>query len=70
MSDPIGAVVHAAGTHNVDSVYVAGRPVKRDGAFVDVDVRSVIARASESHDHLLRAAGVADEDWSPPAYTP
>lgn len=66
MSDPVGAVVHAAGTHNVDSVYVAGRPVKRDGAFVDIDVPSVVARATASHDHLLAAAGVADLDWAPP----
>jgi 5-methylthioadenosine/S-adenosylhomocysteine deaminase len=66
MSDPVGAVVHAAGTHNVDSVYVAGRPVKRHGSFVDIDVRSVIASATASHDYLLGAAGVAERDWSPP----
>ena len=60
LTDPVAAVVHAAGTHNVDSVYVAGRPVKRDGTFVDIDVRSVIAGATESHDHLLEAAGMAD----------
>ena len=60
LTDPVAAVVHAAGTHNVDSVYVAGRPVKRDGSFVDIDVRSVIAGATESHDHLLEAAGMAD----------
>ena len=63
MSDPIGAVVHCAGTHNVDSVYVAGRPVKRDGRFVDLDVRSVVERATSSHDYLLGL--VADHDWSP-----
>jgi cytosine/adenosine deaminase-related metal-dependent hydrolase len=68
MSDPVGAVVHAAGTHNVDSVYVAGRPVKRGGTFVDIDVRSVIERASASHDYLMGAAGVADQDWAPPAH--
>ncbi len=67
MSDPVGAVVHAAGTHNVDSVFVAGRPVKRAGSFVDIDVPSVIARATASQDYLLRAAGVADQDWCPPA---
>jgi cytosine/adenosine deaminase-related metal-dependent hydrolase len=66
LSDPVGAVVHAAGMHNVDSVYVAGRAVKRAGAFVDIDVRSVIAGATASHDYVLRAAGVAGEDWSPP----
>lgn len=67
MSDPVGAVVHSAGTHNLDSVYVAGRPVKRGGAFVDIDVQSVIARATASHDYLMEAAGVADQDWCPPA---
>ncbi|MBA3268075.1 MAG: hypothetical protein H0T70_07430 [Acidimicrobiia bacterium] len=51
----------------MDSVYVAGRAVKREGTLVDIDVRSVIARATESHDYLVRAAAVADQDWSPPA---
>jgi len=55
MSDPVAAVVHSAGTHNVDSVYVAGRLVKRKGTFVDIDVRSVIAQATASHDYLLGA---------------
>ncbi|WP_220793510.1 amidohydrolase family protein [Nocardioides stalactiti] len=55
VGDPIAAVVHAAGPQNVESVYVAGRPVKRDGHLVDVDVPAVIARAQASHDHLVRA---------------
>jgi 5-methylthioadenosine/S-adenosylhomocysteine deaminase len=63
IDDPVAAVVHAAGTHNVDSVYVAGRAVKRGGTFVDLDVRSVIARATASREYLLRTAGVADEGW-------
>ena len=68
MTDPVGAVVHAAGTHNVDSVYVEGRPVKREGRFVDIDVRSSShARATASHDYILAAAGVAEQDWCPPA---
>lgn len=65
MSDPVAAVVHSAGTHNVDSVYVGGRPVKRGGRFVDVDLRSVIADATAAHDYLLGAAGVADQSWFP-----
>jgi 5-methylthioadenosine/S-adenosylhomocysteine deaminase len=68
LSDPVGAVVHSAGTHNVESVYVAGRPVKRHGLFVDLDVRSVIARADASHDYLMDAARVADQEWCPPAH--
>jgi 5-methylthioadenosine/S-adenosylhomocysteine deaminase len=67
MSDPVAAVVHSAGTHNVDSVYVAGRPVKREGTFVDIDVRSVIAQATASHDYLLGAPGLADLSWFPSA---
>lgn len=70
MSDPIGAVVHSAGTHNVESVYVAGRPVKRGGTFVELDVRSVIARATASHDELMKAAGASDQDWCPPTHRP
>ena len=68
MSDPVGAVVHAAGTRNVDSVFVAGRPIKRDGNFVEIDVRSVIASAVASHDYLLGAAGVVGEEWYPPTW--
>ncbi|KAA1417030.1 amidohydrolase family protein [Nocardioides humilatus] len=56
VNDPIGAVVHAAGTHNVDTVYVAGRLVKRAGQFVDLDLPSVLRRAESSRDYLLAAA--------------
>ena len=66
VSDPVAAVVHAAGTHNVDCVYVAGRPVKRDGALVGIDVTAVIARATASHDYLMRAASDANQSRSSP----
>lgn len=65
LSDPVGAVVHAAGIHNVDSVYVAGRPVKRGGTLVHLDVPAVVAGATASRDRLLAAAGVAGEEWCP-----
>lgn len=67
LRNPVGAIVHAAGAHNVDSVYVAGRPVKQDGSFTHLDVRSVIERATASHHYLLEAAGAADQDWYPPS---
>lgn len=38
-------------------MYVAGRAVKREGALVDIDVRSVIERATASIQYLLEAAG-------------
>ena len=37
MVDPIGTIVVFADTSNVDSVFVAGRAVKRNGQLVDVD---------------------------------
>jgi cytosine/adenosine deaminase-related metal-dependent hydrolase len=56
LSNPIGAVVHAAGTHNVDAVYVAGRPVKQGGVLIGIDVPSVLGRAIASHEYLRKAA--------------
>jgi hypothetical protein len=61
----LGAV--PAGTRNVDSVHVAVRLVKRAGTFVDVNVRSVIARASASHDHFFSVPEVAHQAWCLPA---
>lgn len=68
LSDPVAATVHAAGTQNVDTVYVDGRAVKRAGRFVRLDVPAVIAEARGSHDFILEAAGVRDQEWCPPAY--
>ncbi len=50
---------------NVESAYVAGRPVNRAGRFVDIEARSAIERANPSHDHLMGAANAADEDLCP-----
>jgi cytosine/adenosine deaminase-related metal-dependent hydrolase len=58
LSNPIAAVVHAAGIHNVDAVYVAGRPVKQNGVFVDLDVAAVLLRATASHEYLIKAASL------------
>src|SRR5438874_9443542 len=42
MVDPIGTIVVFADTSNVDSVFVAGRAVKRNGELVNVDLDDVI----------------------------
>jgi 5-methylthioadenosine/S-adenosylhomocysteine deaminase len=63
VSDPVGATVLAAGVHNVDGVLVGGRWVKRDGLFLQCDLRAVVDRAQASHDSLL--AGFRDQDWCP-----
>jgi cytosine/adenosine deaminase-related metal-dependent hydrolase len=63
--DPVGAAALAAGVHNVDTVFVAGRAVKRNGRLVDLDRTRVMDLAQRSHEHLL--AGVNQEEWRTPA---
>ena len=61
--DPHGTIVAFADTSNVDSVYVAGRAVKRNGALVDVDVKSVVRKLEESRNHILSKGGLLP-DWA------
>jgi cytosine/adenosine deaminase-related metal-dependent hydrolase len=53
VADAVGAIVLAAHSGNVDSVYVAGRPVKRGGKLLSVDVDQVRARALSSQQFVL-----------------
>ncbi|MDP9877778.1 cytosine/adenosine deaminase-related metal-dependent hydrolase [Variovorax boronicumulans] len=55
VSDAVGAIVLAAHPGNVDSVYVAGRAVKRDGRMLHIDVDALRARAFDSQRHVLAA---------------
>ena len=61
MIDPVATVVISADTSNVDSVFVAGRAVKRGGKLVDVDVTRAIDMVEQSRDYLLPKAGLAPE---------
>ncbi len=54
VSDAVGAVVLAAHPGNVDSVFVAGRAVKRHGKMVNIDVDALRERARASQDYVLR----------------
>jgi len=58
LNNPVGAVVLAAHPGLVDSVFVAGRVLKRDGALVGVDAERVRRLATESRDRLFEKAGV------------
>ena len=58
VTDPVAAIVLAAGVQNVDAVMVAGRWVKREGRYCARDLRGVLDLAQRSHDHLL--AGVVE----------
>jgi cytosine/adenosine deaminase-related metal-dependent hydrolase len=58
INDPIGAVVWGMDTSNVDSVFVAGQALKRDGELVGVDMGRVRDLAYESRDHVARTVGL------------
>jgi 5-methylthioadenosine/S-adenosylhomocysteine deaminase len=51
--DPVSTVVLQADTRNVDTVFVAGEALKRDGRLVGADLRGARHRAAESLDYLL-----------------
>ncbi|MDW6065186.1 amidohydrolase family protein [Streptomyces sp. FXJ1.4098] len=67
VSNPVGTVVAAGHPGLVDSVFVAGRAVKRDGRLLGVDLPALRARLLESRDRIAAAAGIAvDGSWVPP----
>jgi cytosine/adenosine deaminase-related metal-dependent hydrolase len=53
MVDPIGTIVVFADTSNVDSVFVAGRAVKRNGKLVGADLNDLFRKLDESRNHIL-----------------
>jgi cytosine/adenosine deaminase-related metal-dependent hydrolase len=61
--DPTATIVVFADTSNVDTVFVAGRAVKRDGKLLDVDLAQTFARLDESRNHILGGAGLLPE-WA------
>ena len=63
MIDPIGTIVVFSDTSNVDSVFVAGRAVKRGGELVDVDLTRTFAQLDESRDAILSKGGLLPE-WA------
>ena len=57
VNDPIGAVVWGMDTGNVDSVFVAGKPMKRDGNLLHVDWNAVKKAVIESREHVMKKSG-------------
>jgi cytosine/adenosine deaminase-related metal-dependent hydrolase len=57
VNDPIGAVVWGMDTSNVDSVFVAGRALKRHGMLVGVDMNRIRKMAYESRDYVIAKSG-------------
>jgi len=52
-----GAIVTAMDTSNVDTVFIAGKAVKRDGKLLGVDLASVRRQAAASRDYLVGRLG-------------
>src|SRR3990170_3804172 len=63
MVDPVGTIVVFSDTSNVDSVFVAGRAVKRNGQLVDVDLNKTFQQLDESRNHILGEGGLLPE-WA------
>jgi hypothetical protein len=56
-------IVTFADTSNVDSVFVAGNALKRDGKLVDVDLRKTFDQLDASRNAILGAGGLLPE-WA------
>jgi 5-methylthioadenosine/S-adenosylhomocysteine deaminase len=57
INDPIGAVVWGMDTSNVDSVFVAGKALKRNGQLLNVELNTVKGMAYESRDYVISKSG-------------
>jgi cytosine/adenosine deaminase-related metal-dependent hydrolase len=57
VNDPIGAVVWGMDTSNVDSVFVAGNALKRNGKLLNVDLDNLRRMAYESRDYVISKSG-------------
>lgn len=53
MIDPVCAVAQCAHTGNIDSVFVAGNAVKRNGKLVNVDLENLRKKAYESKEYIF-----------------
>ncbi|MET9123429.1 amidohydrolase family protein [Streptomyces sp. NPDC004528] len=66
VTDPAATIVSAGHPGLVDTVLVAGRVVKRDGALVDVDLPTLRTRLRASRDRIASAARIPlDGTWHP-----
>ncbi|HLF27336.1 MAG TPA: amidohydrolase family protein [Anaerolineae bacterium] len=57
INDPIGAVVWGMDTSNVDSVFVAGKALKRNGQLLGVDLNRIQKMAYASRDYVVEKSG-------------
>jgi 5-methylthioadenosine/S-adenosylhomocysteine deaminase len=61
--EPAATIVTFADTSNVDSVFVAGHALKRDGKLVGADLDDVYRKLEDSRNHILGEGGLLPE-WA------
>lgn len=57
INDPIGAIVWGMDTSNVDTVFIAGKVLKRHGRLVGVDMNKITKMAYASRDYVIKKSG-------------
>ena len=57
INDPIGAVVWGMDTSNVDSVFVAGKALKRNGELLNVDLNRIEEMVYQARDYVVKTSG-------------
>jgi cytosine/adenosine deaminase-related metal-dependent hydrolase len=57
VNDPIGAVVFGMDTSNIDSVFVGGKALKRNGQMIGVDMPRVRELVHRSRDYVVKTSG-------------
>jgi len=68
VTDPVGTVVCSMDSSNVDSVWVNGRALKRNGVLVDADLERARRLAEDSRDYLISRTG-RQAHWATPRTT-
>ncbi len=63
VNEPVGAVVLSTNTSNVDSVFVSGKAVKRNGKLLGTDLNDLRKRAIDSRDYIFSQQGVPNGAW-------
>ncbi len=61
VNDPVKTVVMQANAADVDTVFLAGKPVKRDGKLLNIDLPPILDRLSVSRDYLLAESSQIDK---------
>jgi cytosine/adenosine deaminase-related metal-dependent hydrolase len=66
---PAGAVIESGNPNLVDTIFVDGRLVKRDGVLLDHDFARISTLAADARDRVLTRAGVTEPGkWQPEVY--